>query len=183
MNKKKRLLVIHPALAPYRVDFFNSLNYNFESTFYFFNDNLLNQKFNQDNLKQSIDFKCNYIKNGFNFFGRSLRFGITAIIRQEKPDIILLPEYNVLNITVILYRFLFNKKFKIYSICDDNIVVASNATLLRKVLRSFQLKYVNGVILTHYGILEWYKKQLNPNSDLLIFPIIREEKNFKFFIE
>lgn len=178
MNKKKRLLVIHPALAPYRVDFFNSLSYNFDSAFYFFNDNLLNQKFNQNSLKKHIDFKCNYLKRGFNFFGRSFRFGLVSIIKKEKPEIVFLPEYNVLNITIILYRFFFNKKFEIYTICDDNIAVASNASALRKLLRYFQLKHINGVVLTHNAIVEWYKTHLSPKCKLLIFPIIRNEERF-----
>ena len=178
MNKKKRLLVIHPALAPYRVDFFNSLNESFESTFYFFNDNLLNQKFNQNNLKQNIDFDCNYLKRGFNFFGRSFRYGTIAIIKEKKPDIVFLPEYHVLNIIVILFRFFSIKKFKTYLICDDNIVMASDAGILKRMLRYFQLKHINGIILTHHDIVEWYKEQLTPNCKLLIFPIIREEKKF-----
>ena len=32
---KKKLVVFHPAIAPYRVDFFNSLNKEFDSIFYF----------------------------------------------------------------------------------------------------------------------------------------------------
>ena len=32
---KKKLVVFHPAIAPYRVDFFNSLNKEFDAIFYF----------------------------------------------------------------------------------------------------------------------------------------------------
>ena len=66
MNKKK-ILIIHPALAPYRIDFFNSLYQHFDAKFYFFNENLLNQKFDQDRLKKSLNFTCNYLKKGINF--------------------------------------------------------------------------------------------------------------------
>ena len=71
-KNRKKIIVFHPALAPYRVDFFNSLNENFDADFYFFNENLLNQKFNQDKLKKEIDFNCNYLKKGFFYRIRSL---------------------------------------------------------------------------------------------------------------
>ena len=36
---KKRAIILHPAIAPYRVDFFNSLAKEFDASFYFEFDN------------------------------------------------------------------------------------------------------------------------------------------------
>lgn len=171
-------MVIHPALAPYRVDFFNSLNKEFDASFYFLNENLLNQKFDQKKLKKEVHFKCNHLNKGFNIFGRSFRFGLFSILKKEEPDMVFLPEYNVLNLTVILYRIVFKKSFEIYSICDDNISVANKASVLKKIIRRIQLKYLTGVILTHQEVVNWYKQHLKPSCKLLIFPIIREDKRF-----
>ena len=177
MNKKK-LLVIHPALAPYRVDFFNSLNEHFDAEFYFFNENLLNQKFDQGELKKKVDFTCNYLKKGFNTPGRSFRFGITNIIKEFQPDLVICPEYNLLNLVLILFRLRSQKKFKIITICDDNIEVAKQVSFLKKTLRSFFLRNLDAVILTHQDITHWYKLNLKPKAKLLLFPIIRKEKLF-----
>ena len=38
---KKRAIILHPAIAPYRVDFFNSLAKEFDASFYFEFDNAL----------------------------------------------------------------------------------------------------------------------------------------------
>lgn len=178
MHKRKRLLVVHPALAPYRINFFNSLNDSFESTFYFFNENLLNQEFDQEKLKQKLNFKCNYLKKGFNISGRSFRYGVLSLVRKNKPDIILLPEYHLSNTSIILYRLIFKKKFKIYSVCDDSVNVAANASKLRRLMRFFQLKYLDGVVLTHNEVLYWYRQQLRPKCKLFVFPIIRKEDGF-----
>lgn len=172
------MLVIHPALAPYRVDFFNSLNEYFDAEFYFFNENLLNQKFNQDKLKKELDFKCNYLKKGFNTSGRSFRFGITNIVREFQPDLVICPEYNLVNLSVILYRLRSQRKFKIITICDDNIQFAKQVSFLRKKLRSFFLQNLDAVILTHQDITHWYKLNLKPKAKLLLFPIIRKEKPY-----
>jgi glycosyltransferase involved in cell wall biosynthesis len=178
MKKKKRILVLHPALAPYRVDFFNSLNENFDADFYFFNENLLNQKFNQDKLKKEIDFNCNYLKKGFNTHGRSFRFGIPKIVRKLQPDIVICPEYNLVNLSVLLYRLRSSKKFKIITICDDNIQIAKQVSFFKKTLRSFFLRNLDAVILTHHDITHWYKSNLKPKAKLLEFPIIRKEKPY-----
>ena len=42
---KKRAIILHPAIAPYRVDFFNSLAKEFDASFYFEFDNALEQAF------------------------------------------------------------------------------------------------------------------------------------------
>ena len=46
---KKRAIILHPAIAPYRVDFFNSLAKEFDASFYFEFDNALEQAFDLEN--------------------------------------------------------------------------------------------------------------------------------------
>ncbi|SHJ76293.1 Glycosyltransferase involved in cell wall bisynthesis [Arenibacter nanhaiticus] len=177
MNKKK-LLVIHPALAPYRVDFFNSLSEAFVAKYYFFNSNLMNQKFDQKQLQKQLNFKCNYLRKGLNFKGRSLRFGVTKIILNNNPDIIICPEYNPIILLVLSTRFIFNKKFKIHTICDDSLESAINVSFFKKHLRSFLLKRLDGVILTNNTVKEYYLNKLEIKTNLLIFPIIRREDKY-----
>lgn len=170
---KRKLLVIHPALAPYRIDFFNSLNENYEANFYFFNENLLNQKFDQNILQEKINFKCSYLKQGINLPGRSIRIGIFNIIRKEKPEIVLCPEFNLVNIFVVVSNLILQRKIKIYTICDDNLSMAKYASFTRKLMRAITLKFINGIILTNKETAEWYTKNWNINN--IVFPIIRKE--------
>lgn len=176
--EKKKLILFHPALPPYRVDLFNSIDSSFNAKFYFFNENLMNQNFDQNKLKEGISFECNYLKRGFNLPGRSFRFGVTKILKKSKPDIVISTEYNLMNLMFVVLRFFSKKKFKIYSICDDNISVAKNVSLLKKYFRTFLLLNLDGIILTHTEIAEWYKINLNPKTKLLVLPLIRQEKIF-----
>ncbi len=175
---KKRLLMFHPALAPYRIDFFNSLASHFDTTFYFFNENVLNQNFNQKELREETHFKVNYLISGLNLPGRSIRFGIRKVIKEMRPDIIICPEYNMINLNIILISFFSRKKFHIYTICDDNITMAQNASLIRRILRATQLKILNGIILTNIQVADWYRTNLNPKAKILVFPIIRNDVQF-----
>ena len=86
---KQKVLIFHPALAPYRVDFFNFLAKNFNTSFYFNFTNVAEQKFNQDLLKSKCLFKINQLTHGFEYFGRSFRFGIRKIIKAEDPTIVI----------------------------------------------------------------------------------------------
>ena len=51
---KKKLIVFHPAIAPYRVDFFNSIDEIFDAKFYFEFDNALEQTFDQKRLQEYL---------------------------------------------------------------------------------------------------------------------------------
>lgn len=119
--KKKKILIFHPALAPYRVDFFNALYEAFDASFYFNLPNVIDQNFDQKELKKKCKFKPNYIPIGFELFGRSFRLGIVSKIRKEDPEIILCSEYGPVTFIVFLYKFLFRKNFKLYTMSDDSI--------------------------------------------------------------
>lgn len=173
---KKRLLVIHPALAPYRIDFFNSLNEHFDAVFYFFNNNLLNQKFDQVKLKKEVTFECNYLLRGINLHGRAFRFGIYRTIRVERPDIVICTEFNLINIPIIISKVILNKKIRIYTICDDNVFMARNTSLTRKLIRAIIIRFINGVILTNEKTAEWYSNKFA--SEFIQFPIIRDENKY-----
>jgi glycosyltransferase involved in cell wall biosynthesis len=175
---KKKILVFHPSLAPYRVDFFNSINENFDAKFYFFNKNVLSQKFDLNEINKLKNFNCYYLDNGFYFLGRNFRFGINKIIKNNQPDIIICTEYNLVNLYSIFYRFFSQKKFKIVSIVDDNIQMANSISFLKKLLRYFQIKHLDYILLTHNEINNWYKSNLSLKSKILLSPIIRREDIF-----
>lgn len=180
---RKKLFVFHPALAPYRIDFFNSLSEHFDSSFYFFNRNLMNQKFDQIKLQSLLKFKCQFLRVGINFFGRSIRFGIVNVLLKNKPDVVICSEYNPGIIFVLLYRVLFKKQFTIYTICDDNVMMAERINYVKKALRKISVHYLDGIIFTNDEIVEWYRANLDTRAKLIVFPIIRNEQEYQKKIE
>ncbi len=176
---KRKLLVIHPALAPYRIDFLNSLNDYFDAKFYFVNKNLMNQKFDQDELKKQINFnKCNYLTKGFNYRGRSFRVGFISIIKKEKPDLILSTEFNFISLYLVLASRYFFKKTKIYTITEDNLQMVKDMSKVQLLLRKYITSRLDGVIFTNKPIAEWYKKNIDTSIKPLILPTIRKENKF-----
>ena len=84
---KKKLVIFHPAIAPYRIDFFNSLNEHFEASFYFEFRNALEQSFDQEKLRERQTFQSRYLKPGLMGI-KNLRLEAWSILRREKPDLV-----------------------------------------------------------------------------------------------
>jgi glycosyltransferase involved in cell wall biosynthesis len=178
-KSKNKILIFHPALAPYRVDFFNGFSEYFDTVLYFNHRNVTDQKFNQELLISLCTFKINYLDNGFEFFGRSIRFGISSIIKKENPDIIICSEYSFITILTFLYKFFYNKKYKIYILSDDSIDNSIDRNGLRKFLRNNISKRVEGIIFPSEKVCNWYKKEVSNKPKTLILPIIHNDKIFR----
>ena len=120
---KKRLVIFHPAIAPYRIDFFNSLYDAFETCFYFEHRSPLEQSFNLEELNKRIHFPYSYLSPGL-WKIKNLRIDVIKILRREKPDIVFVSEYTILGLLVLLYKFFFNWSLRIIITCDDNLDMA-----------------------------------------------------------
>lgn len=176
---KKKILVFHPALAPYRVDFFNAINTAFNAVFYFNLTNVADQKFDQDKLLDKINFKLNFIQYGFDFLGRSFRFGILKILRLEKPDIVLCSEYAQVTLIVFLYKILFEKQFKLYILSDDSIDNSKSRRGLRAVFRNVIAKNCDGVIFPSSEVCNWFQENITKKTKTLELPIIHSDEVFR----
>ncbi len=180
---KKKLLVFHPALAPYRVDFFNELSTAFNTSFYFNLYNVSDQKFDQNVLKAKCLFNINYLNNGFEILGRSIRFGALGVIKREKPDVILCSEYGLLTFLALFYRLILNSSVDIYTMSDDSIENSIQRKGLRKFFRNSLSKKIDGVILPSVEVCDWFEKNVSKKPNLLLLPVIHSEVCFRTELE
>jgi glycosyltransferase involved in cell wall biosynthesis len=177
--RNAKLLVFHPALAPYRVDFFNAINEVYNASFYFNLQNVPDQKFDQQALQKKCTFKSNYILSGFELFGRSFRSGIIPIIKKEKPDIIICSEYGQVTLMVFLYKLLKGKKFKLYTISDDSLNNSKLRKGFRALIRKIVLKNITGVIFPSEEVCVWHQQNISKSLKTLQLPIIHDEEVFR----
>lgn len=173
----KHILVFHPALAPYRIDFFNSINKAFDASFYFLNSNLLSQKFDQSNILNKAEFKIQYLTKGFNIQNRSFRSGINKILKNEQPDVVICSEFNPIIVLVAAYRFRTKKRIIIHTICDDNLIMTLKPSITRRVARGIALHVIDGIILTNNRTAEWYAARSGLKVNIM--PIIQKELPYR----
>jgi len=179
---KPKLVVIHPAIAPYRIDFFNSINRHFDASFYFEFEDALEQSFNQEHTKQRITFFPKYLKPGYKGV-KNLRLDVFQILKKEKPEIVFCSEYNMLGFILLISKFLLNRKMKIYTICDDNLEISKQCRGTRKLMRTIFLYLYTGIILADNNALDWYKAKLRHRAKLIYFPIIQNNTLFRQRLE
>jgi glycosyltransferase involved in cell wall biosynthesis len=172
---KEKMVIIHPALAPYRVDFFNSINTHFNAIFYFQYKHPLEQKFDNNKLNSSIDFKPQYLKKTIR---KNLHLDVFSILYKERPQYVLCSEYNILDCIIIVCKYLFNRKMVIISICDDNYLMAIECRGVKKWIRAILLRLYDAVILADKKAYSWYKQKVQSHTNFLYFPIIQDEKKF-----
>lgn len=183
VNNMKKILVFHPALAPYRVDFFNALNNAFNANFYFNLKNAKSQKFDQEALKKKSEFNSNYLEKGFELFGRSFRFGVISIIEKWNPDIILCSEYGSVTCMVVFFVKVFKKNIKIYTISDDSLANSKDRKGIRAFLRNIILRNIDGVIFTNEEVSNWHIKKVSHKLKTLNLPIIHNDIIFREYLK
>lgn len=176
---KSKLLVIHTALAPYRVDFFNSLNTKFSLNLYFLNSNLWRRDYDQSALKDKLEAKVGYLTRGFNFRNRPIfRFGLFNILSRNKEGKLLLSEFSLISLYSIFLIKVFRLKISIIILSDDSPDYLFKATLLRKIARKICVSYIDGLIVSNKEVYNYYINQI-PKISTIYFPIIQNEKFFK----
>lgn len=171
----KKLLIFHPALAPYRVDQFNTLSKLFELEVVFVFDNVWNHKFDQSKLLTQLDFEVSFLLTGIRFKGRVFRFGILNIIKKINPDIILGYEYSFTTQYLILLKRLGFIKQKIGSTIDDSIDICNNVqSKTRYFARNQTIKRLDYIIVLSNEVSKYYQNTFKlKNQQIIVSPILQ----------
>ncbi len=179
--EKKKILMFHPALAPYRIDEFNALNRIFRLKIVFLSENLWNQKFNQSKLLSQLTFENSFLLKGIGYKERIFRFGMLRTIRGFKPDIIIGYEFSLVTQYLILLKRLGIISQKIGSITDDSLDICSHITShIRSAARKIALKHLNFLVVMSQEVSAYYQQEFHLNkSQLIIAPIIQDPERLR----
>ena len=171
-------LLFRTSLAPYRIDTYNALNAKLNCQFFFYWKEDDSQKMDMNQLEKSCIFTPHFL-NGIKL-GRSSRkicIGIWSIIRKNNPKVIIVPEFQIIVIQILIYKYLFRKKFKIISMCDDSIDMIKNKndfTLIHKLARKCITPLLDDILLISPQVVNWYQTHYKKGIWL---PIIRNEES------
>ena len=173
----KKLMIFHPTIAPYRIDFFNDLAKRFDTQIYLYYENLKSQTFDYEQIKKKFEFTPHYMKEMCSIGGRTLYWGHISEILKNQPDIVIVGEYSFGAWCATLARKFSCKKFTIVTICDDSVKIAEECRGFRRKSRHLLLKELDGIILGNESVQEWY--QLYCNVSTFVFPIIHKDQVFR----
>lgn len=170
------ITVFNVALAPYRIDFFNSIAEMGEASFYFTQQGVDGSSFDEAQMRQECRFVPRVLKS-FTLLGRRLPLSVWRILRQEQPTTVFVPEFSFVTLLVILYKILFFASFKVVSICDDSIDMLNGNDFSRMhgYARKLMAPMCDELVLLDKKSVDWYRHRYGKG---LWFPMIRNEEKY-----
>ena len=170
-------IFIRTNIAPYRVDTYNALHEQLGMKMCFYERESKAQKFDIDALEAQCSFKPVYLKGlTFGSMNRKWCFGLWKMLRNEKPKVVIVPEFQISAMQVLLYRWLTRKRFKVVSMTDDSYDMIANDndfTKLHKCLRDHLAKYFDNFIVVTPQVERWYQEHYGKG---VWMPIIMNDK-------
>ncbi len=177
IQQMKKLLVFHPIIAPYRIDFFNSLHKTFDTRICLYQDNLITQKFDYAQIEKQFQFVPVPFKNKIRIGHRTFSLDFWRHLNEFHPDMVFTVEFNMSTFMVLLYKFLLRKDYKVVSICDDSYEMLLDKDIsnsIHRISRFLLAPFIDDLILVEPRAVAWYQKNYKKG---IYFPIIRKEDN------
>lgn len=170
-------LLFRTNVAPYRIDTYNAFFEELGCAFYFLYKEDSSQKFDMQALYNLCKFKPRFLKT-ISILSRRQKFctNIWTILRKEKPEVVIVPEFKILTVQILLYKWLFRKKFKIVSMCDDSWDMIANDhdfSMAHKKMRQLITPLLDSLLLVDDRVTNWYRHKYGKGIWL---PIIRDER-------
>ena len=177
MQYTPRILIIHRALAPYRIDLFSHLAKRYDVELYLEYGQPLEQDFNLAQQGDRIQFDYKLLAPGGRLLP-NLRPELLRILRQPY-DLILCSEFNLLTGMLYLLRGRSARPLpRLVSMCDDNMVMAE-ATLRDSsyLPKRWLLDRIDGVILCSEQVKDRYRDLCRGElSKWHYLPIVQDEQ-------
>ena len=177
MQHTPRILIIHRALAPYRIDLFSHLTKRYDTELYLEYGQPLEQDFNLSLQGGRIQFDYKLLAPGSHLLP-NLRPELLRILRKPY-DLILCSEFNLLTGMLYLLRGRSARPLpRLVSMCDDNLIMAEE-TLRGSSFspKRWMLDRIDGVILCNERAKDLYRDRCRGElSKWHYLPIVQDEQ-------
>ncbi len=162
-------------IAPYRVDTYNALHEELDCKMYFMSRTDSSQDFKLDKIESRCRFTPGILRKG-RFLGLPYYKDIWKLIRENQPEVVIVPEFKLITIQALAYKYLFNRKIKVVSMCDDSYDMVANGkdfTRIHTLARKIVSPLLDDLLLVNDKVCAWYRSKYGKGQWL---PIIRDEK-------
>ena len=173
----KKLLILHPYLAPYRLDLYNRLCEDYDVLVFIYGGKKEKASlgFDLTSLRQNAHFRFIEKETGL-YVGRHLVSCVyISILKDFKPDYVLSHELGVNTLVMNWLKKLFG--FKHLITVDDSLAMAQNYGKKREILRSYVYRRVDGICVVNKKV-ESYLISVYEDLKLRTFvlPIIQNDE-------
>ncbi|MBR1643985.1 MAG: glycosyltransferase [Bacteroidales bacterium] len=170
----KRLLIFHPAPAPYRTHFFNELGRRFHLHVVFLRSEAEEIMVEQAKLLEDATYTYETLPGHFRLLGRDLGHGYGRILKRERPDVVIASEFGASLLLPLLLRRCRKMPFRLLTMCDDSLGMALERQGGRRQRARWMLRRCDGIITVSAQMARWYMEH-TPAQRAEHFPIIQDE--------
>lgn len=179
MEQRKKILVFHSYLAPYRIDLYNALARDFD-VYVLLTAGDAEKKtlgFDLNFVNEQATFKYTYVNKGV-YIGRHIISSIFyKVIRDFRPDYVIAHELGLNTFMAIVLKSRYN--YKLFVTVDDSYLIAQNYSISRKMLRGIVVKYSDIILTVSQDVRSYldkkYTTKKSASAKFLYFPIIQDE--------
>lgn len=170
-------LFIRTNIAPYRVDLYNALHERLQMRMCFYYKQGSDQRYDMEALEKSLHFTPTYLDGiSLGRGNRRICSGLAKLVREENPDLVIVPEFQPVLYQLLLVRLFRRKQFRLVSMCDDSIDMIerrNDFSSLHRFLRSWVPRIVDEVIVASPAVQAWYRKRFGKG---LLMPIMMDDQ-------
>jgi glycosyltransferase involved in cell wall biosynthesis len=178
---KKKLLIFHPYLAPYRIDLYNSLSELYEVQVLLTGS--LNERktlgFDLAYVNGLAKFKYKYEEHGL-YLGRHLLSTIYyKQIKLFRPDVVLAHELGINTLFAIIFKTFY--RYKLFVTIDDSPDMIKDYGSIRRLLQAFVVKHATAIFVVHPDVKLFLESKFQKSTDcsFVYFPLLQNESELK----
>ena len=175
------MLIVHPALAPYRLDQFNRLAEMCDLTIAFLYDNLWNHPFDQTLLLSQAKFKHVFLLRGPQYKGRVLRWGLLRLVRQLDPELVISYEFSFTTQLLMLLKGLGLFRRKLGSTVDDSLDICHAVqSRTRALARRLVVKRLDCMVVLSKEVADFYVARYGvAAAQIVVSPILQDPQRLR----
>ena len=162
-------------VTPYRIDTYNALHDILGCRMHFMSSTDPSQDYNFQKIEARCRFNQEILEKG-SFLGLPYYKNIWKILKENKPEVVIVPEFKIITLQALAYKFLKDKKVKIVSMCDDSYDMVANGndfTRTHTMARKIVTPLLDDLLLVDDKVCAWYQQHYNKG---IWMPIIRDEE-------
>lgn len=173
-----KLMIVTPALAPYRIDVFNAIAERIQLRVIFLMENLPYEQLDQASLRRRMKADSRYLLNGFSVMGRTIRLGIGEEISDFRPDVIMTPEFSPMSLAIWLRKRILCPSYAHLVFVTDNPESVGRDAWIRKLGRRCILPSVDGVVTMSDEATGLYRERYGVKAPMAELPNLYSEELF-----
>ena len=174
-----RVLVFHPALAPYRIDLFNELAAAHSVRIVFLEGGLNGNALDVGAMREQLSADHRYAGRGITVGGRNLGSGYAREIAAFDPEVVVTSEFGAASLAVAWHRRAVGGRYRHVLWTDDNPESVRADRPHRRLMRSLLLRRISALVTLSDEATALYRDRYGYDGALASVPILQREHTFR----